>query len=151
MHKYELLRQRAEEFRVVLEDYAQKDPDVADFLQRWMPWYECIQRREVRLPCHDYRLGIYFANPDLSPLAERYGFGAEDNQLITGWVRFQEAIRDDLSSPLYRERLESKGVTPSAILDEFPPLEEEAPLPKPEQPAEPTGIRGLFNRWWRKP
>lgn len=73
MHKYQLLRLRAEELRTVLEEYAQKDDDVADFLQRWMPWYDRVQRREIRLPCYEYRLGIYFANPDLSPLAESMG------------------------------------------------------------------------------
>jgi len=147
MHKYELLRQRAEEFRRVLEEYAQKDPDVADFLQRWMPWYKRIQRREIRLPCYDYKLGVYFSNPDLSPLVERYVFGT-DRRLSEAEVNFCEAIRDWLSGPLYLEQLRARGETPSAILDEAPPPEEETPLPEPERRSEPTGLIQLLRQWF---
>lgn len=149
MHKYELLCQRAEEFRVLLEEYAQKDLDVADFLQRWMPWYERIQRREIRLPCYDYRLGSYFFNPDLSPLPDRYVF--TNHQLAIACARFDEAMVDWLSSPIYLEQLRANGEIPSAILNELPPPEEEAPLAEPERSSEPTGLRGLFDRWRRKP
>jgi len=151
MHKYELLRQRAEEFKFTLEKYAKQDSDVEWLLEKFMPWYERIQKKEIRLPCHEFPLGVYFANPDISPLAERYGFGASDNLLVTNWVRFEEAICDDLSSPIYLEQLRARGDPPSAILDELPPPEEEAPLPEPEKSAEPTGLRGLLHRWLRKP
>jgi hypothetical protein len=133
MHKYQLLRERADAFRVVLEEYAQKDRDVADFLQRWMPWYERIQRREIRLPCYDYKLTIYFTNPELSPLSERYSRVANDR--LSHWCSlFDEAMRDWLSSPVYLKSLQEQGEQPSAILDELPPPEEETPLPTKGQP-----------------
>ena len=149
MHKYELLRQRADEFRAVLEEYAQKDDDVADFLQRWIPWYERIQRREIRLPCYEYGLSIYFTNPDLSPLAERY-FLKENTRLGMTCALFNEAILDWLSSPILLSQQKARGVTPSAILDELPPPEEEFPLPEPEKPSEPRGLRRFFYRWLSK-
>jgi len=121
MHKYELLRLRAEEFRTVLEEYAKKDSDVADFLKLWMPWYEKIQRREIRLPCHDYKLFIYFANPDLSPLAERYGFSNAPSRLLRAASNFSTAIRDDLSHTPYVEQLKAAGETPDLIPDKPPP------------------------------
>jgi hypothetical protein len=109
-----------------------KDPDVADFLQFWMPWYERIQRREIRLPCYDYKLSLYFTNSDLSPLAERYGFSG--HRLGEVMALFGQAMRDSLSSPIYLEQLKARGETPGAILDELPPPEEEAPLPSLPSP-----------------
>ena len=50
MHKYELLRLRAEEFRVTLEKYAKEDEDLKWFWSQWEPLYERIMRREIRLP-----------------------------------------------------------------------------------------------------
>ena len=139
MHKYQLLRLRAEELRAVLEEYAQKDGDVADFLQRWMPWYERIQRREIRLPCYEYGLGIYFANPDLSPLAERYGFAAAPNPLIDTQALFGEAIRDWLSSPLFLSQLTAEERARKIIPDEPAPADEETPLAGPPKPVAKQG------------
>ena len=152
MHKYQLLRQRAEEFRMVLEEYAQKDPDVADFLRRWRPWYERVQRREIRLPCYDYQLSLYFTNPDLSPLVERYVFSAP-NRLNDANTRFFEAIRDWLSSPMHLAQLRARGETPSAVLDEPPPPEEETALPDQTTPVESTdrGFRKWLSTLWRHP
>lgn len=148
MHKYQLLRLRAEELRAVLEEYAQKDDDVADFLQRWMPWYERIQRREIRLPCYEYRLGIYFANPDLSPLAERYGFANHCNPLSDAEANFAEAIGDWLSDPLYLARMKASGENPDITLDEPPPPEEETPLAEPpKEPAKQGWLKAfIFGR-----
>lgn len=125
MHKYELLRQRADEFLRVLEEFAQVDRDVEDFKRMFMPWYERIQRREIRLPCYDYQLSIYFTNSDISPLAERYSLGGQPNPLAMADTLFCEAMRDWLSDPLYLERLKVEGEQPSATLDQQPPLEEE--------------------------
>lgn len=144
MHKYQLLRLRAEELRVMLEKYAAIDSDVADFLRRWMPWYERIQRREIRLPCYEYRLGIYFANPDLSPLAERYGFAAAPHPLSSAEAKFGEAIGDWLSDPLYLARMKASGESPDIALDEPPPPEEETPLAEPPKEPEKQGWLKAF-------
>lgn len=148
MHKYQLLRLRAEELRAVLEEYACKDDDVADFLQRWMPWYERIQRREIRLPCYEYSLGIYFSNPDLSPLAERYGFVAAPNSLVDAQALFGEAMRDWLSSPLFLSTLTPEERERKIIPDEPPPPEEEAPLAEPlKEPAKQGWLNAfIFGR-----
>ena len=128
MHKYQLLRLRADELKAVLEEYASRDSDVEFFFKLWMPWYEKIQRREIRLPCHEYSLGIYFANPDLSPLAERYGFVALPNLLEKTYTNFDAAIGDWLSDPLYLARVNAAGEDPDIVLDEAPPPDEEIPL-----------------------
>jgi hypothetical protein len=148
MHKYQLLRQRAEEFRLVLEEYARKDPDVADFLERWMSWYEKIQRREIRLPCYEYKLSIYFTNPDLSPMAIRYHWENLHHPLCLASAKFSAAIRDDLSHQPYLDGLRASGELPDIIPDEPPPPEEEAPLPQPvSQPDATKSRKGWLNRW----
>jgi hypothetical protein len=129
MHKYQLLRLRSEEFRDVLVEYARKDTDVADFLQGWMPWYERIQRREIRLPCYDYKLGVYFTNVYFSPLAKRYGPANEAHPLGSAWENFEVAMLDRLSSPAYLAEMRANGIEPELIPDERPPPEEEMPLP----------------------
>jgi len=144
MHKYELLRLRAEEFRNVLEEYAEKDPDVAEFLQRWMPWYGRICRREIRLPCSEYRLGVYFANPDLSPLVERYRFG-KANRLDEAVLNFNMAMSDWLSDPKYVAQLKARGEQPDIVPGEPPPPEEEVPLPTSSEPL-PRGLKGWLRR-----
>lgn len=128
MHKYQLLRQRADEFLLILKEYSRIDPDVEDFRNWFMPWYLRIQRREIRLPCYEYQLSNYFVNPDLSPLAERYTWGQPSNRLSDADARFSEAMRDWLSDPLYLARLKAAGEEPSAILDEPPPPGEEVSL-----------------------
>jgi len=151
VHKYQLLRQRADEFLRVLEEYAKTDPDVETFKGWFMPWYERIQRREIKLPCYDYKLGVYFANPDLSPLAERYFFGQPPNSLRTADTNFGEAIGDWLSSPRYVAQIKAAGEEPSAILDEQPPPEEEARFstaPSPEPSLQ--GFSKLLHRWFGK-
>ena len=94
MDKYQLLRLQAEKFRLVLEQYAEKDPDVAWFLGRWMPWYERIQRKEIVLPCYDYKLGIYFSNPDLSPMAIKYSWENLSHPLGNASAEFSVAMLD---------------------------------------------------------
>lgn len=142
MHKYQLLRQRAEEFRVILEEYARKDSDVADFFKRWMPWYQSIQRHEIRLPCYDYQLFAYFANPDLSPLAERYGFVNAPNQLLRAASNFSTAMDDSLSDPMYLARLREAGELPDLVPDEPAPPEEDSPLPTTTAAAS-SSLQGL--------
>lgn len=138
MHKYQLLRQRAEEFRRVLEEYAKVDPDVEDIKNWFQPWYERIQRREIRLPCYDYRLNAYFVNPDLSPLAERYFWGTQGNHTLAHVsFLFSEAMNDSLSDPHYLERIREAGEEPSAILTETPPQEEEVELAREESELRP--------------
>jgi len=152
MHKYQLLRQRAEEFHRLLEEYANVDPDVEDFKNRFQPWYERIQRREIRLPCYDYQLYRYFVNSDLSPLAERYLYGIhETHPLPLASAYMSEAMTDWLSDPSYLEQLRKAGEKPSANLDEDPPPEEEAPLPSSKHPApSDKSLIGLLRRWLRK-
>lgn len=72
MDKLEELKLRASEFHELLEKYAKIDGDVKDFLVRITPWFEKIQDNKITPPCDSYQLSIYFTNPDLSPLAERY-------------------------------------------------------------------------------
>ena len=104
MDKYKLLSDRAKSFQVMLERYAKTDKDVADFLQRILPWFQRIEHGEIVLPCYDYKLSIYFSNPDLSSLAERYGFTG--HELGEACSAFSEAIYDWLSDPGYVKRLE---------------------------------------------
>jgi len=147
MHKYQLLRQRAEEFRVILEEYARKDADVADFLKRWMPWYQSIRRHEIRLPCYDYQLFAYFANPDLSPLAERYGFASAPNQLLRAASNFSTAMDDSLSNPMYLTRLREAGGLPDLFPDEPAPPEENSLLPTTSAvPSSSQGLKGWLHR-----
>jgi hypothetical protein len=146
MHKYQLLRLRAEEFRNVLVEYARKDTDVADFLQGWMPWYERIQRREVRLPCYDYKQGAYFTNPYFSPLAKRYGTTSETNPLGSASERFEMALLDRLSSPDFVAEMRADGIEPELIPDERPPPEEEIPLPALDVTARSRAWRTRLHR-----
>jgi len=148
MHKYELLRLRAEEFRRVLEEYAKKDPDVADFLERWMPWYERVQKREIRLPCYSYNLGVFFTNPDLSPLADRYMYNNHQIPLGDAMANFDIAMLDWLSDPKYVARRVAAGTPLDLIPDEPPPPEEEAPLPPRVTEPQPKQARtGWLHRW----
>jgi hypothetical protein len=78
MDKMEELKLRANEFRVLLEKYAKIDGDVEDFLMRITPWFEKIVDNKIIPPCDSYQLSIYFTNPDLSPLAERYLYSGTD-------------------------------------------------------------------------
>jgi hypothetical protein len=128
MHKYQLLRLRAEEFHTLLVAYAREDFDVANFLKVWMPWYDRILCREIRLPCYDYKLGAFFTNPILSPLAGRYGVTNESNPLGSASENFELAMLDRLSSPDYVAEMRANGFEPGLIPDERPPLEEEMPI-----------------------
>lgn len=147
MHKYQLLRQRAEEFRVILEEFSKKDSDVAFFLRLWLRWYNKVQQREIRLPCNDYKLFVYFANPDLSPLAERYGFDNANNKLFSAASNFDTAMRDYLSDPEYLARLQKWGEVPELVPDEQPPPEEEVPLPVA---VEKSSLLQEIKRWLRR-
>lgn len=140
MHKYELLRQRAKEFHTLLVQYARTDTDVAGFMRVWMPWFERVQRREIRLPCYDYNLGAYFTNPHLSSLAERYGAANETNPLRCASECFEMALLDRLSSPDYLAEMRANGIEPKLIPDERPPPEEEIPVVS-------SAIAALFRVW----
>jgi hypothetical protein len=151
MHKYQLLRQRAEELRALLLEYSEVDSEVEHFMGLWMPWYERVQRREIRLPCYEYKLSIYFTNPDLSRLAERYEYASPRHALAEAVTSFSEAMRDSLSGPNYLAMLKAAGEEPSAVLDELPPPEEETPLPSTTPPAaKPWAIVKWFNKLVRK-
>lgn len=128
MHKYELLRQRADEFLQVLETYAKTDSDVEWLLDKYRPWYEKIQQRKIRLPVFDFKVTNCLWNVDISPLADRYGIGNPIHPIATTAAELGSALRDDLSDPIYMEKLKSHGEKPSAILDELPPPDEELPL-----------------------
>lgn len=116
LNKVELLRQRAEKFHRLLEEYSANDSDVADFKRRFLPWYQKIMDGKIVPPNHDYRLGVYFTNPDLSPLADRYFNKNPAHPLAEAEIRFGEAIRDRLSDPAYLRRLRENGEEPSAVL-----------------------------------
>lgn len=93
MDKIIELKAKADTFRALLEKHAKDDPDVADFLERIKPWFEKINNNQIVLPCEAYSLSIYFTNPDLSPLAEKYlysgselGHASSDfSACIRGW------------------------------------------------------------------
>lgn len=159
MHKYELLRQRAEVFYLALEKYAKQDDDIEWVLEMFTPWHKRIQQKEIRLPCHDYRIGSYFVNPDLSwwggsSIADRYTYKTNGNHpLVRASVLLDEAMRDWLSDPVYLEQLRVRGEVPSAILDELPPPEEEVPLPEANKSVETKRwhqiVCGWFSGFWR--
>lgn len=151
MHKYQLLRLRADEFLSALEEYSKTDPNVEDLKGWFMPWYGKIQRREIRLPCYEYQLSHYFSNPDLSPIAEKYAYVTPRHPLAVASTHFSEAMRDWLSDPAHLAYLKAAGEQPSAILDELPPPDEEAPLPS-ILPVEPPvrGIKKWLHRWLKK-
>lgn len=66
------LEKAARNLEFLLEEYAKRDNDVLDFLERIRPWFLKIRKGEISLPCNEYNLYQYFANSDLSPLTERY-------------------------------------------------------------------------------
>jgi hypothetical protein len=143
MHKYQLLRLRTEEFRVALEKYAEIDSDVEWFLERWMPWCEKIIKRELRIPCCEYNLGIYFFSGEVKPnFLTRYvaefkkdvGWHDLKHPLGTAASNFSVAIRDDLSDPQYITRIKASGENLEIIPDEPPPPDEEMPLAEPPKP-----------------
>lgn len=146
MHKYELLRLRAEEFRVALVHYAEQDKDLQWFLERWMPWYERIMQHEVRLPCYEYKMGVYFFSMgEITPnLFERYvtyydndrGLVSRNHPLANAARNFEDAIRDAYSDPNYVTRLRQAGELPDLVPDEPPPPEEETLLPPKSLPVE---------------
>ncbi|HNC79422.1 MAG TPA: hypothetical protein PKZ20_10435 [Rhodocyclaceae bacterium] len=124
MNKYQLLQQRAEEFHKILTEYAQTDPDVADFLKHWLPWHQKILQNKIRLPCYDYQLFVYFSNPDLSPIAERYGFANAPNRLLRAASNFSTAMNDSLSDPTYLAQLREAGELPDLVPNEHPTPDE---------------------------
>lgn len=124
MHKYQLLRERAQQFLDVLDEYSKTDLDIQHFRELFLPWYEMVMQRRVRLPCYEYPLGAYFENPDISPLAVRYSYVTPRLAPAISSTDFSEAIRDRLSDPRYVERLKHYGERPSAVLDELPPAHE---------------------------
>lgn len=153
MHKYQLLRLRAEEFRVVLEKYAKEDKDVEWFLEKWMLWYERIQRREIRLPCYEYKLGIYFSLREITPnFLTRYvavftkDSGWKDLMHPLGYAEsnFSAAILDRLSQSWYLRQLRSAGEEPELVPDEPPPPDEETPLTEPVKEPEKQGWLQAF-------
>ena len=151
MHKYQLLRQRADEFLSALEEYSKTDSNVEDLKGWFMPWYAKIQRREIRLPCHEYQLNHYFSNPDLSPIAEKYAYVTPMHPLATASGRLSDAMGDWLSDPAYLARLKTAGEQPSVILNELPPPDEETPLPLIQPVELPVrGIKKWLHRWLSK-
>lgn len=96
MDNVALLKQRAIEFQTLLEEYAKTDDDVEDFLRRITPWFEKIKNNQIIPPDYDYQLYRYFANPDLSPLSERYSYTDNSNEALLGeaCARFTAAIMD---------------------------------------------------------
>jgi hypothetical protein len=137
MHKYQWLRICAEEFKRQLEEYAKTDEDVASFLKWWMPLYEKIQRREIRLPYEGYNNVAFHGDEDWFPLSRKY----KSSALMRAECKFDDAINDHFSKKWYCDRL--KGWGGKNPVDEPPPPEEEIPLPKPPPPPlEPIP-------WWR--
>jgi hypothetical protein len=141
MHKYQWLRICADEFKKQLEEYAKTDEDVAQFLKNWMPLYEKIQRKEVRLPYQGWYGQMEFHRDDYFPMARKYGLGGPKNPLGDAQVKFSIAINDWYSFPRWGHFKTEEMKNP---LDEPPPPEEEeAPLPKPPPPpSEPVP-------WWK--
>lgn len=85
------LQIRSAQFYKALVDHS-ADEDVRDFLQKFSPLHMAIQQGEVVAPYPRYTLGAYFTNPDLSPLAERYGFENANNPLFNAAAEFMSAI-----------------------------------------------------------
>jgi hypothetical protein len=151
MHKYEVLRRCAEEFRLQLEKYAKEDlehkSELEWFIQQWMPWHKKVMCKEIRLPCYEaYGLGIYFTNPDLSKMAETYHYINPSHPLNRASSQYFCAVADRYSDPRFIADLRASGESLDLIPDEYPPPEEEAPLPTEEgnpQQAE----QGWLYRW----
>jgi hypothetical protein len=148
MHKYQWLRLCAEEFKKQLEEYAKTDEDVAQFLEkRWMPLYEKIQRREIRLPYLKYVGDYEFHRDDYFPMARKYGDGAPENPLGKAQAEFSRAIRDCFSSDRYIKLLQKDGR--KNPVDEPPPPEEETPLPPPPPLQKLPWGTSKPVPWWR--
>lgn len=149
MHKYEVLRHCAEEFRLQLEKYAKEDlkhkSELEWFIRQWMPLYEKVMRKEVRIPDYDYQLSSYFTNPDLSRMAETYHYKNLNHPLGQASSAFSCAIRDCFSDSQFTESLRARGESLELIPDELPPPEEEEPLPVVEEPNQER--RGWLYRW----
>jgi hypothetical protein len=148
MHKYQWLRICADEFKKQLEEYAKTDVDVARFLKIWMPLYEKIQRREIRLPYRRYGGNIeFYGNDEWFPLVRKYGVGAPKNSLRDAESKFSDAINDDFSDKWYCDRLKERGG--KNPVDEPPPPEEETPLPPPPPLRKLPWGRSKPIPWWR--
>lgn len=93
MDQYEHLKNCADRFLAVLDEYAEVDHDVEDFKERFLKWHGKVQRGEVSIPCYDYPLSIYFFRPDFSPLFERYVLPRPQHPLSKAASEFSEAIR----------------------------------------------------------
>lgn len=150
MHKYEVLRHCAEEFRLALEKYAKEDTkhksELEWFVERWMPWYDRVMQKKIRLPCYEYQLDKYFVNPDLSKMAETYHYENPRHPLNVAAGAFSCAIRDRYSDPQFVADLREHGESLDLIPDELPPPEEETPLPVVEENPKQVG-HGWLYRW----
>lgn len=63
----------AQEFLVLLKKYALEDIEVEKILGFFMPWYDKVMLGEIAPPCYEYKLSVYFTNPDISSVATKYG------------------------------------------------------------------------------
>ena len=152
MHKYEVLRHCAEEFRLQLEKYAKEDlehkSELEWFIRQWMPLYEQVMRKEVRIPDYDYQLDKYFVNPDLSKMAETYHYKKPGHPLNLAAGAFSCAMRDRYSDAKFAADLRKNNESVELIPDAPPPPEEEAPLPvMKERNRSADAGNGWLYRW----
>lgn len=97
--KQKHLEKCAEEFLAALRKYSVEDADVERLLEFFVPWYEKVKRGEVIPPCYDYKLDVYFTNPDISPIAAKYHYATDGrHELNVAAAHFWAAIYDRLSS-----------------------------------------------------
>jgi hypothetical protein len=89
----EYLLKCAEKFLSALTKYAADDPEVERVREFFLPWYEKIKHREIVPPCDDYTLFIYFTNPDLSHIAEKYTYSQINHELSQASAEFSQAMR----------------------------------------------------------
>lgn len=143
MHKYEVLRHCAEEFRLALEKYATSDSDLEWFWSIWKPMHDQIVKREIRLPYYENcAIGYYFYSGESTPNLfakyvvdiDHHGIMISKKHPLARAVRnLMDALRDRFSDPQFAATLRAVGESLELIPDELPPPEEEAPLPAMEE------------------
>ena len=85
----------AEDFLSALKKYAAEDFEVERILGFFMPWYEKVKRGTITPPCYDYNLNVWFANPDISPIAIKYNYETDGkHELNVAALNFWAAMYD---------------------------------------------------------
>jgi hypothetical protein len=98
MSKQEYLMTCADEFLRLLKKYANEDGDVQKVLEFFLPWYGKVKKGVITPPCYNYTLNVYFTNPDISSIAQKYFYDSGGtHELSIAAANFWAAMYDRVS------------------------------------------------------